>query len=171
MASGDNLLIRPLEGASFGALASFDSSTATDDFIAAAGLIRSELAKAGGLMVVKGLGAIANAPDELVRISRVFGPEVENYRETLTGARFFHDKIPEVLVLSNMPPCSFPPPRRPDPPVTADGSLPVRFPHQRNWHTDQSYRRPPPDITLANTASSPSRTSPIPTRSSRIWSQ
>ena len=24
----------------------------------------------------------------------------------------------------------------------------VQFPHQVNWHTDQSYRRPPPDITL-----------------------
>ena len=23
-----------------------------------------------------------------------------------------------------------------------------QFPHQINWHTDQSYRRPPPDITL-----------------------
>ena len=24
----------------------------------------------------------------------------------------------------------------------------VEFPHQVNWHSDQSYRRPPPDITL-----------------------
>jgi len=26
--------------------------------------------------------------------------------------------------------------------------LPTRYPDQVNWHTDQSYRRPPPDITL-----------------------
>jgi taurine dioxygenase len=32
--------------------------------------------------------------------------------------------------------------------VTADGRLPVQFPHRRGWRTDQSYRRPPPDISL-----------------------
>ena len=143
-----NPALHRLDGASFGILAEFDPASAIDDFIASADLIRRELAGAGGLMIVRGLEAISEAPDQLVRLSELFGPEVENYRETLTGARFFHDEIPEVLVLSNMPPCSFPPPPRPEPPLTADGMLPVQFPHQRNWHTDQSYRRPPPDITL-----------------------
>ena len=32
--------------------------------------------------------------------------------------------------------------------MTADGRLPVQFPHRRGWHTDQSYRRPPPDVSL-----------------------
>jgi taurine dioxygenase len=40
------------------------------------------------------------------------------------------------------------PPPRPNPPVAADGKLPVQYPHQLGWHTDQSYRRPPPDISL-----------------------
>ena len=40
------------------------------------------------------------------------------------------------------------PPPRPNPPVAADGKLPVQYPHQGGWHTDQSYRRPPPDISL-----------------------
>ena len=32
--------------------------------------------------------------------------------------------------------------------MTADGRLPVQYPHRKGWHTDQSYRRPPPDISL-----------------------
>ena len=40
------------------------------------------------------------------------------------------------------------PPKRPEPPLTADGKLPVQYPHRKGWHTDQSYRRPPPDISL-----------------------
>lgn len=36
----------------------------------------------------------------------------------------------------------------PDPPRTKDGKLPMRYPHRRGWHTDQSYRRPPPDVSL-----------------------
>ena len=34
----------------------------------------------------------------------------------------------------------------PGPPLTADGRLPTRLSHRRGWHTDRSYRRPPPDI-------------------------
>jgi taurine dioxygenase len=40
------------------------------------------------------------------------------------------------------------PPKRPEPPLAADGLIPTQYPHQRGWHTDQSYRRPPPDISL-----------------------
>ena len=40
------------------------------------------------------------------------------------------------------------PPRRPDPPLAEDGRIPVQFPHCTGWHTDQSFRRPPPDISL-----------------------
>ena len=53
--------------------------------------------------------------------------------------------MPEILVLSNQPPCSHPPPPKAD---LIDGKLPTQFPYQKNWHTDQSYRRPPPDISL-----------------------
>src|SRR5262245_710039 len=51
-------------------------------------------------------------------------------------------------MFSNMAPVNRMPPRRPDPPLTADGRLPVQYPHRKGWHTDQSYRRPPPDISL-----------------------
>lgn len=59
-----------------------------------------------------------------------------------------HATVPEILVVSNMPPASKPPPPLPNPPRTADGGLPMQYPHRRGWHTDQSYRRPPPDISL-----------------------
>ncbi|MEM7224401.1 MAG: TauD/TfdA family dioxygenase [Pseudomonadota bacterium] len=136
---------RPLEGASFGVLAEIAGPSPVETFIAAGAEIRDRLNEAGGLMVVRGLGGLDKSPEALVRLSRVFGPEVENYRETLTGARFFHEAVPEILVLSNRPPCNHPPPPQAE---TESGGLPVRFPEQPNWHTDQSYRRPPPDITL-----------------------
>src|SRR6202035_1765001 len=103
----------------------------------------------------------------LVRLSRIFGPEVEDYRQTLTALNMVHESVPEIFIVSNIPPVSRMPPRRPDififstpppasripprrpaPPLTEDGKLPTRFPHRRGWHTDQSYRRPPPDISL-----------------------
>jgi alpha-ketoglutarate-dependent taurine dioxygenase len=56
--------------------------------------------------------------------------------------------VPEIFMVSNMAPVNRKPPRRPDPPLTAEGRLPVQYPHRKGWHTDQSYRRPPPDISL-----------------------
>ncbi|MFT5503184.1 MAG: taurine dioxygenase, partial [Gammaproteobacteria bacterium] len=51
----------------------------------------------------------------------------------------------EILVLSNDPPCLHPPPA---PGFTDEGLFSVQFPAQKNWHSDQSYRRPPPDASL-----------------------
>ena len=34
------------------------------------------------------------------------------------------------------------------PPLPRDGALPTQFPHRKGWHSDQSYRRPPPDVSL-----------------------
>ncbi len=89
------------------------------------------------------MGGMADDPDLLLRLSRIFGPEVENYRETGMPLNLVHPTVPEIFVVSNTPPASKAPPRLPDPPLTADGKLPVQFPHRRGWHTDQSYRRPP----------------------------
>jgi taurine dioxygenase len=99
-------------------------------------------------MLLHGMDAIAQDPTLLVRLSRVFGAEVEDYRLTLTARTAVHETVPEILVVSNIPPTSRKPPPLPDPPLTADGKLPVQYPHRRGWHTDQSYRRPPPDISL-----------------------
>jgi len=106
------------------------------------------LADAGGLLLVPGLNEIAERPRLLVEMSHLFGPEVEDYRTLLTRVSMAHETVPEIFMVTNMLPGSRPPPARPEPPLTADGKLPVQYPHRTGWHTDQSYRRPPPDISL-----------------------
>ncbi len=101
-----------------------------------------------GLMLLPGLQGIADEPTLLLRLSRLFGPEIEDYTEMLTLKNRVHETVPQIFVVSNLPPYSRQPPARPNPPRTAAGGLPTQFPHRRGWHTDQSYRRPPPDISL-----------------------
>jgi taurine dioxygenase len=110
--------------------------------------ILAQFYEARGLMVVKSVQGIADEPEALVELSRLFGPEVEDYHQTLTSPRFFHDSVREILILGNAPPCNHPPPPRPLQWAEHPDKLLTRFPHQVNWHTDQSYRRPPPDVTL-----------------------
>jgi taurine dioxygenase len=115
---------------------------------AAPNALPDALAQCGGLLLLTGMQAIAEAPALLVRLSRLFGPEVEDYRQTLTRSNTVHETVPEIFVVSNIPSVGRQPPPLPDPPLTADGKLPVQYPHRKGWHTDQSYRRPPPDISL-----------------------
>ncbi len=142
--------IAPLPGAGFGAVVAFSGGGAALVGAAEAdpGILPRALDDAGGLLVVPGMQAITEAPALLLRLSRLFGPEVENYHRTLTSRNFVHADVPEIFIVSNIPPADRAPPARPDPPLTEDGALPTRFPHRRGWHTDQSYRRPPPDISL-----------------------
>ena len=135
---------KPLPGAGFGATVRLRRPLAEG---VPTGL-PAVLAEADGLMLIPGLGEIAANPELLVALSREFGPEVEDYRYTLTDRTSVHDTVPEILLISNMAPVNKKPPRQPDPPLTADGRLPVQYPHRKGWHTDQSYRRPPPDISL-----------------------
>ena len=135
---------KPLSGASFGATVRLTRplSQGVPEGLPAV------LADANGLMLIPGLQEIAGKPELLVDLSRAFGPEVEDYRYTLTQRNSVHTTVPEIFLVSNIAPVNRKPPRRPDPPVTADGRLPVQYPHRKGWHTDQSYRRPPPDISL-----------------------
>jgi taurine dioxygenase len=135
---------KPLPGASFGAAVRLTRPLSQG---VPAGL-PAVLAEANGLMVIPDLQEIADKPELLVALSRAFGPEVEDYRYTLTQRSSVHATVPEIFLVSNIAPVNRKPPRRPDPPVTADGRLPVQYPHRKGWHTDQSYRRPPPDISL-----------------------
>ncbi len=148
MVDHDGFRIQPLAHAGFGVRVEFAASgidAIVETCTRRADAIRDAFYAAHGLMLIAGLHEIRNQSAALVELSRLFGPEVENYRETLTSQRFFHDSVNEILVLSNRPPCNHPPPPR----RGRDGAeLRVQFPHQVNWHTDQSYRRPPPDVSL-----------------------
>ena len=147
--------VKPLPGASFGRLVALRKSQEGDyaaAFVEAAerhpDVLPAALAAGDGLMLIRGVDGISDAPELLARLSRLFGSEVENYHQTLTPPNMVHETVPEIFIVSNIPPVNRAPPPQPEPPYNADGSLPMRFPHRRGWHTDQSYRRPPPDISL-----------------------
>jgi taurine dioxygenase len=144
----------PLPGARFGGMVRLRGAAAGDAHAvvaaaeAAPEALPAALADSDGLLLLKGMQAIAETPALLLRLSRLFGPEVEDYRHTLTARNMVHATVPEIFVVSNIPPVSRQPPARPEPPLEPDGSLPTRYPRRKGWHTDQSYRRPPPDISL-----------------------
>lgn len=142
----------PLPGAAFGATVQLKEGSGAAALLAAVEaepkVLPDGLARFGGLLLVRGLHEIAREPALLVQLSRFFGPEVEDYRHTLTDLTSVHPAVPEILVVSNAPPVNRLPPKRPDPPLTPEGKLPLQYPQRIGWHTDQSYRRPPPDISL-----------------------
>jgi len=145
---------RPLPGVHFGGtlrLTDVAHSNARDVIAATEAspqALSDALAQCDGLLLLTGMQAIADEPALLVRLSRLFGPEVEDYRQTLTRSNMVHESVPEIFVVSNIPSVGRQPPPRPDPPLTADGKFPTQYPQRKGWHTDQSYRRPPPDISL-----------------------
>lgn len=147
-----HLDLQPLPDSTFGGLVRFpgspDARAVVDAAEAEPDALPRALDASQGLLFLPGLNPISDAPELLVRLSRLFGAEVEDYRQTLSAANLIHEHVPEIFVVSNLPPANRPPPARPEPPLTEDGSLPTQFPHRRGWHTDQSYRRPPPDVSL-----------------------
>ena len=112
------------------------------------GKLAAMLDAADGLLLVKGLTDLSEDPGLLVRLSTLFGPVVEDYTETNMARHMIHRDHPEIFIVSNGPPANRQPPPPPTPPLTEEGGFPVTFPHRGGWHTDQSYRRPPPDISL-----------------------
>ncbi len=152
LSPNDDFELRPLPGASFGGVARFVGAPDAHAVVVAAEAEPEALPRAlyasHGLLLLPGMRAITEQPALLVRLSRLFGPEAENYHETLSEKTKVHESVPEILVISNAPPANQMPPPKPGPPRTEDGGLPTRFPHRRGWHTDQSFRRPPPDLSL-----------------------
>ena len=142
--------VSPLPGASSGGLFTMggDAAKLTEAAEADPQALPSVLDAHQGLLLIKGMGRITEEPELLLRLSRLFGTEVESYHETRMARQNVHPEIPEIFMVSNIPPADKVPPPQPDPPRNADGSLPTRFPYRRGWHTDQSYRRPPPDVSL-----------------------
>jgi len=144
--------LQPLAGARFGRHVRVRDAHASADAIetleAEAEALTGAFYEGHGFLLLTGLDVISSDPSQLVRLSRLFGPEVEDYTKTGSALTRVHPQVPEILVISNKAPMNQAPPARPTPPLTADGALPVQFPQRRGWHTDQSFRRPPPDISL-----------------------
>nr|WP_316628920.1 TauD/TfdA family dioxygenase [uncultured Brevundimonas sp.] len=151
-AAGALFDLEPLAGTTFGARLRFSEArglAATLEALEAAPEALSDaFYRCGGLLVLPEVLAIAQDPGLLVRLSRLLGSEVENYHQTLTTKNNVHASVPEIYLVSNIPPSSTLPPPPPDPLLDEDGNFPTRFPQRRGWHTDQSFRRPPPDISL-----------------------
>lgn len=152
MTTNDSIRLTPIDGASFGARCVFADVQGAEATVLAAEEHREALLDAfygaGGLLLLQGMEGIREDPSLFVRLSRLFGPEVEDYRQTLRARHDIHPQVPEILLIAGKSAGAVKPPPRPDPPLTAEGKLPIRFPHRRGWHTDQSFRRPPPDISL-----------------------
>lgn len=148
--------IEPLPGATFGGLVRFADGMGARKAVAALEADPDTLPRASydwqGFLYLPRMDEISDDPQLLVRLSRLFGPEVENYRETFSGENRtlfnIHEDAPEILLVTNAPPINTQPMTRPEPPLAPDGSFPTRFPQRRGWHTDQSFRRPPPDFSL-----------------------
>jgi len=134
-----------LEGARFGRVIEVaDSRAFTDAVESQPEVLPKLLHDADGLLLLTGMATISDDPELLIRLSRPFGTEVEDYARTTNRLNMLHPASSQIIRITNLPPVKFPPPDRPDPPTLPDGSLPVQFPQRRGWHTDQSFRRPPP---------------------------
>ncbi len=149
--------LNPLPGAQFGAAMRFPGLSGAREAVAALEAETDVLGRAicarGGLLLLPGMHGISEEPELLLRLSRLLGPEVEDYRNSYSfeDRSFlfnYHDTVPEIIQITNLPPIRTQPSPLPDPPLTEDGLLPVQFPHRTGWHTDQSFRRPPPDFSL-----------------------
>lgn len=154
--SDECFTVEPLPGATFGGVMRFKNAMGARKAVAALEADPDSLTRAlyawQGFLFLPGMNEISDEPQLLVRLSRLFGPEVENYRETFSGENRslfnIHEEVPEILLVTNAPPINSQPMTRPEPPLAPDGSFPTRFPQRRGWHTDQSFRRPPPDFSL-----------------------
>ena len=149
--------LAPLPDARFGAVMRFPAPAGAREAVAALEAapetLGAEICARGGLLLIPGMHGISDAPELLLRLSKLLGPEVEDYRNSyaFVNRRMlfdYHDAVPEIIQITNMPPIGTQPFPRPDPPLTEDGRIPVQHPHRRGWHTDQSFRRPPPDYSL-----------------------
>ena len=111
--------LEPIEGRTFGARIRFDPeqplSEIVDSLHAQPTDVLGAFYSSGGLVMLPGMRDVTTNPRLLLRISQLFGEEVENYRLTLTPAHMIHPDVDEILILSNLPPCDRQPPPKPQP--------------------------------------------------------
>lgn len=148
--------LAPLPGATFGGVVTFKDGMSGRAATAALEKnpqpLLDALYASGGFLLLPGMMDILAEPKLMVRLSQLFGREVEDNLKTYTAENKtlfnIHEEVPEIILVTNAPPINSQPMTRPEPPLTADGKFPTRFPHRKGWHTDQSFRRPPPDFSL-----------------------
>ncbi len=106
--------VLPLPGANFGRLIAVDDA---ESFVNAVerspDVLSALLCEAGGLLVLKGMGAISGQPELLVRLSHPFGTEVEDYALTSNRHNLLHPASSRIIRISNRPPMNFEPPGPP----------------------------------------------------------
>ena len=94
----------PLPGAAFGDRVRLPGAAGAAALVEAAeadpAALPHLLADAGGVLLLPGMAAMAAAPELLLRLSRIFGPEVENYRTTGMAPNVVHPAVPEIFVVS-----------------------------------------------------------------------
>ncbi|MHB1219234.1 MAG: TauD/TfdA dioxygenase family protein [Alphaproteobacteria bacterium] len=148
--------LSPLPGATFGGVMTFKGGmgarAATEALEKNPRPLLDAIYASGGFLLIPGMDEILEEPKLMVRLSQLFGREVEDNLKTYTAENKtlfnIHEEVPEIILVTNAPPINSQPMTRPEPPLTADGKFPTRFPHRKGWHTDQSFRRPPPDFSL-----------------------
>ena len=78
----------------FGVLLNWKENKSIADLVASLDVDRQSVLncfyRSNGLMVIRGLNSLKDNPQLLVKLSGLFGPEIENYWNTLTSKRFFH---------------------------------------------------------------------------------
>ena len=103
-------LVRPLPGASFGGRVGLIGDRGARHRARrrkpSPTRCRERSPKAAACCCCQDMEEIADDPELLVRLSRVFGTEVEDYRHTLTPLNMVHETVPEIFIVSNMPPVS-----------------------------------------------------------------
>ncbi|MBT7248786.1 MAG: hypothetical protein HN877_06180, partial [Rhodospirillaceae bacterium] len=97
--------ITPLPGATFGGLVQGGDASA-EAFAA----LPDALTENSGFLLVPDMHAISDDPPLLVWLSRLFGPEVEDYRLTGAAANTVHTDVPEIIIVSNARPVNHLPP-------------------------------------------------------------
>ena len=108
--------VTALSGATFGGLVTAPTNYA--DIVAAAeaspATLPGFLNQFNGFLLIKGMDGFESEPELLLRLSQIFGPEVESYHETRMAQQNVHPEIPEILMVSNIPPADRMPPPQPD---------------------------------------------------------
>src|SRR4051794_11629907 len=109
----------PLPEASFGGVLRLVGGAGAKAVVEAAEAAPEALPRAlgdsRGLLLIQGMAGMVEEPALLLRLSRLFGPEIEDYRETLTPIEMVHPTISEIFIVSNTPPSSRLPPALPSP--------------------------------------------------------